>query len=151
MYNQDVSEEVIKAAKSWIGVEDDINNKNWEVVEEKCTPMLNQSAYDILKQRKRIGGNWSVDFAVFSRKQRDGLRKILGSDLIFIILNMTKQCQEKRLIDRHGNDKEIIDLLKMLHTMYEPGENDEENTYNVTITEDMCPEDVVQKILENIK
>ena len=35
--------------------------------------------------------------------------------------------------------------------MYEPGENDEENTYNVTITEDMCPEDVVQKILENIK
>ena len=44
MYNQDISEEVIKAAKSWIGVEDDINNKNWEVVEEKCTPMLNQSA-----------------------------------------------------------------------------------------------------------
>ena len=148
MFNQDVSEEVIKASKSWIGVEDDINNKNWEVVEEKCTPMLNQSAYDILKQRKRIGGNWSVDFAVFSRKQRDGLRKILGSDLIFIVLNMTKQCQEKRLIDRHGNDKEIIDLLKMLHTMYEPGENDEENTYNVTITEDMCPEDVVQKFLE---
>ena len=113
--------------------------------------MLNQSAYDILKQRKRIGGNWSVDFAVFSRKQRDGLRKILGSDLIFIVLNMSKQCQEKRLIDRHGNDKEIIDFLKMLHTMYEPGENDEENTYNVTITEDMSPEDVVQKILQNIK
>ena len=126
----------------------DVQNGNWEAAEEKVKPMLHLGAYDILKQRKQIGGNWSVDYAVFSRKQRDGLRKILGSDLVFIVLNMTKECQEKRLISRHGNDKGIIDFLTMLHTIYEPAGDDEENTYNVTITEDMSPEDVILKILE---
>merc|ERR1712141_219927 len=103
---KDVSEETVKAAQGCLGIDGDIKKGNWEVVEEKCTPLLNCGAHDISKQRKRIGGNWLVDFAVFSRKQRDGLRKILGSELIFVVLNMTKECQEKRLIDRHGNDKE---------------------------------------------
>ena len=64
---------------------------------------------------------------------------------------MTKECQEKRLINRHGNDKMAIDFLTKIHTMYEPAGDDEENALNVTITEEMSPEDVVQKVLENIK
>ena len=64
---------------------------------------------------------------------------------------MTKECQEKRLIDRHGNDKMAIDFLTKLYAMYEPAGDDEEKALNVTITEDMSPDDVVQKVLENIK
>ena len=125
-----------------------VRNGNFKAVREIFEPILRLCAYDIIKQRKRIGGNWSVDFAVFSREQRDSLRKILGSNLIFIVLNMSKEYQEKRLINREGNS--VIDFLTKIHHLYEPAENDEENTYNVTITEDMSPEDVVKKILENI-
>ena len=38
-----------------------------------------------------------------SRAQRDLIRNILGPDLVFVVLNMTKECQEKRLHERHGD------------------------------------------------
>ena len=122
-----------------------LHKGNLEEIEEKFEPILHLGANDISKQQKRIGGNWLVDFAVFSRKQRDALRKILGTDLIFIVLNLTKEYQEKRIIGRHGK---AIDTLTKMHALYEPAGDDEENTYNVKVTEDMSPEDVVQKILE---
>ena len=118
---------------------------NLEGVEEMFDPILTLGANDILKQHNRIGGNWSVDFAVFSRKQRDALRNILGKNLVFVVLNMTKEHQEKRIIARHGK---TIDAITNMYALYEQAGDDEENTHNITITEDMSPEEVVQKILE---
>ena len=40
-------------------------------------------------------------------------------------------------------------MLKILD-LYEPAGEDEVNAYNVTITDKMIPDDVVQKILEII-
>ena len=37
-----------------------------------------------------------------------------------------------------------------MHALYEPAADDEENAYNVTITEDMSPDDVIDKVLEVI-
>ena len=77
-------------------------NGNFENMEEIMVPYLDAAAKDIIKQRKRLGGDWSIAFAVFSRGQRKLLRKLLGKDLVFIVLNMTKECQKKRLESRHA-------------------------------------------------
>ena len=64
---------------------------------------------------------------------------------------MTKECQEKRLIDRHGNDKMAIDFLTKIHTMYEPAGDDEPNAIHCLITKDMTRDDVLEKILQLLK
>ena len=89
--------------------------------------------------------------AVFSRRQRDKLRKILGPDLVFIVLNMTKECQMKRIKGRHGDSNMLEEFMRVLMKyaeMCEPAGDDEENAFNVTISEDMSKDDVVKKVLE---
>ena len=67
-------------------------------VMEKMQPMLDLMAEDISKQNKRLGGKMAVAHAIFSRKQRDSARKILGSKCVFIVLNMSRECHKKRVI-----------------------------------------------------
>ena len=89
--------------------------------------------------------------AVFSRRQRDKLRKIIGPDLVFIVLNMTKECQMKRIKGRHGDSPMLEEFMRVLvkyAEMCEPAGDDEENAFNVTISEDMSKDDVVKKVLE---
>ena len=52
-------------------------------------PMYHEIAKDLVKQRKRLGGNWAIAQAVFTKAQREILRQNIGSDLIFIVLNLT--------------------------------------------------------------
>ena len=120
-----------------------------EEMMEDLQPMYDQMAEDISKQNKRLGGKMAVAQAIFSRKQRDSMRKILGSKCVFIVLNMSRECQKKRVIARHGeSNEELLNMLIKFAEMYEPAGEDEENAYNVTITEDMDREDVIEKILE---
>ena len=111
-------------------------------------------AKDVLKQRQRIGGDWSIAFAVFSRKQRDIIRKVLGPDVIFIVLNLTKDCTKKRLASRHGDgdvaDK-ITNTLLEFHKLYEKAGEDEENAFNIMIEEDMNSDNVIEKAMDIIK
>ena len=111
---------------------------------------LNEVAKDISKQNKRFGGNMAVAQAIYSRKQRDSMRKILGPECTFIVLNMSRECQKKRVTERHGEDanEDFMNMLIKFAAMYEPAGEDEENAYNVEITEDMSREDVIQKILD---
>ena len=114
---------------------------------------LKYIAKDVLHQNKRLGGRMAVAHAVFSRKQRDSMRKILGPECVFIVLNMSRECQKKRVLARHGSqggplDDSFLNMLIKFAEMYEPAGEDEENAYNVTITEDMDREDVIEKILE---
>ena len=92
-------------------------------------------------------------FAVFSRKHRDAIRKILGSDVIFIVLNLSEDCTKKRLSSRHGESDAADKFTKMclaLHKVYEKAGEDEENAYNIMIEEDMNPNDVVEKVIDMI-
>ena len=113
-------------------------------------PFYNHMAEDISKQNKRLGGKMAVAQAIYSRKQRDAMRKILGPECVFVVLNMSRECQKKRIIARHGesfNENALNFMIKMAE-LYEPAGEDEENAYNVEITEDMNREDVIQKILK---
>ena len=67
-------------------------------------------------------------------------------------MNLTKSCQKKRLAARHGDQEEggFADVLSKLFDAYEPAGEDEEGSYNVTITEDMTPDDVLKQVLEII-
>ena len=119
---------------------------------EKMAPMFHEMALDICKQRKRLGGEWAIAQGVFSRGQRDQIRKIIGPDLIFMVLNLTKECQGKRLENRHAGDDEagamFADSLKRFYDLYEPAGENEENALNIDITEDMSIEDVVEVVLK---
>ena len=56
---------------------------------------------DIGKERKRMGGDWVIAQAVPTRSLRDFIKAQLGPHLVFVVLNMTKEDQEKRLEARH--------------------------------------------------
>ena len=124
-----------------------------EEVEEAYGPMYECMANDISKQRKRLGGNWAIAQAVFSRSQRDFLRKAIGPDLLFIVLNLSEECQLNRVKKRHGDSvgDGMIDMLANYSKLCEPAGADEENACNITITEEMTPNDVVQEIISIVK
>ena len=120
---------------------------------EKIQPMHNDMAKHIANQRQRLGCNMAVARALFTRKQRESLLKIVGPDLIFVVLNLTKNCIKKRLKERHGDslNEALIGVMIKMSDMCEPAGVDEKNAYNVYITEDMTPDDVVQEITSIIE
>ena len=113
-------------------------------------PVLKIMAKDILRQKTRLGGDFAVAQAVVSRESRDLLRKHMGPDLVFIILNLTKECQTKRINKRHAGEEQkfFADLLHKMFDAYQPAGDDEENSYNVTIDETLTPDDVMKKVLD---
>ena len=102
-------------------------------------------------ERKRIGGDWVVAQAVPTRKLRDFIRKFLGNDIIFILLILEKETTKERLKIRHGDGemaKAMIDFCIKIESFYEPKGLEENNTFDVIITNDMTPNDVNKKIKE---
>ena len=63
---------------------------------------------------------------------------------------MTEECQKKRLETRHGEDLEAMNFLFGVFEEFEPAGEDEENAFNIIISEDMTKEDVLSKVLEVI-
>ena len=125
--------------------------ENLKPFEEKVQPHFEEMSNHIIQQRKRLGGDMVIAKAVFSQNQRNNIRKLLGPDLVFINLSMTEDCRNKRIKKRHGGDKcpqKIIDFFSKIIKLYEPTGENEENTYDVIITEDMSPSDVTHKIIE---
>ena len=74
----------------------------------------------VIQQRKRVGGDFSIAWALFSREQREMAQKLLGDDVIFLVLNMTKECQTKRMDKRHEGGGLNIDVFKKMYDLYEP-------------------------------
>mgnify|MGYP001309200566 CR=1 FL=1 len=57
-------------------------------------------------ERQRIGGDWVVAQAVPSRNMREVIRKVLGNDLIFIILRLL----EPIILNKLNRTRFLIDL-----------------------------------------
>ena len=104
---------------------------------------------------------------VFTREIRDYLRKKLGDDLVFIILNTKKELLVQRLLDRTEEEcKEmgvtLIDRIKSWNpdmdveglkshlaassNGFEFKEDDEPNTYQIDIDETVNVNDVLSKV-----
>ena len=145
-----LDEDAFKAVNLRSEMTEEIAQGVLDNMETKVGPIVEVTGKNVAKQRQRLGGDWAVALAVISRSQRESLRKIFGLDLVFVVLNMTKECAIKRLRGRHGAHDDPNDAVSKLHKLYEPAGDDEESAYNINITEDMTPDDVVQKTLEII-
>ena len=112
----------------------------------EAKPFFGIIAKQVAIQKKRIGGNFAVAHAVNSYDIREYIRQIIP-DVIFVTLSLTRDTQLKRIQARHGEQSEVT--IKMLTGMYDiydlPREN-EKNTFNIDITEEMAPVDVVKKV-----
>ena len=75
-----------------------MQNGIFEGIHKTKEPFYQGLAEDIVKQRKRLGGNWAIAEAIFSRKEREFLRTMIGNDLVFIVLNLTETCQIQRQV-----------------------------------------------------
>ena len=122
---------------------------NFDNYADKLQPLYKNMGHDIVEQSKRLGGDMIIAQAVFSRDQRDYLREIVGSKLIFLVFNMNKDCQMKRVTQRTpGIGEKYLQILYNYAEKCEPAAKDEINTYNLTITEEMTREDVKKTVLE---
>jgi len=104
---------------------------------------------NILKERKRVGGDWVVAFAVTTRKLRDMIKEKLGPQLVFVVLDMDKDLQQERLVPRlEALGETFNDICEKIK--YEPASDDEENVIDLKITRDMQLDDVVKIIMEKL-
>ena len=129
-----------------------IEGKDYNV--EAVKRFYSSMCKDIVAQRKRIGGDWVVAQAVPSRVLRDHIKGELGPDLIFIVLQMTKEDQVKRIEARHGEGhtgSSAVEMLTKVHDLYEAVADDEENAISIAVTEGMNREDVAEKILKAVQ
>jgi len=109
---------------------------------------------DIAREHARIGGDFIIAQAVPKQSIRDFIRRELGSNLIFVVLHMSKEDQGARLRARHGDQKTLTDKLENMYKLYEPAGVDEPNTINCVVTKDMSRDDVfnhVQSLVESYK
>ena len=86
-----------------------------EITDEELIPHCQTLAEEVDKQRKRIGGNFVVAYAIHSQGVRNHIRKTLP-DCIFIVLTLSKDVQRKRLLARHGEktEKHVIEWLSVV-------------------------------------
>ena len=68
-------------------------------------------ALDIKREKKRIGGDFAIATVILNKEAREHLRKILGSDLTIVILNMSKEQRRERVLGRHGGDTNTADRM----------------------------------------
>ena len=74
----------------------------------------------------------------------------MGPELVFLVLNLTKECQKKRIEMRHPGSEEVAEIFNKMFDGFEPAGNDEPNAYNVTIEDGMSPDDVLKTVVDII-
>jgi len=123
----------------------------YENFAEVAKPFYKLMAEDIVRQQRRLGGTFAVAHAVARRESREYLRSIIGSDLVFIVMNLTMDCNKERLAARHGGTIDVEEVAAGWLPIYEPAGIDEENTFNITIEKGMDKGDVLKAILDIIR
>ena len=118
---------------------------------------------DIIRERQKLGGDWVINQAVYTRAARNVVRRKLGASLKFVMLDMDPELQSKRLAKRitsgfgeagalsgevteEALEKAKEEMKKMTGRL-EDVQKDEHNTIALVISEDMSVDDVVDKIL----
>ena len=72
--------------------------------------------------------------------------------MVLANLRIVFHIQAKRIKERHGEESQgAIEIMMKLHKLYEKPGEDEKNTYNIDITEEMTKKDVLDKVLEILK
>ena len=103
------------------------------------------------QERDRLGGDFVVVWAFAdTEKERNEIRKILGPEMIFVILSIDARLAHQR---KYKRDQDVSEDEKVSADEYwecELANESELNAVNIEVTEEMKPEDVVKRILESI-
>ena len=119
---------------------------------DKMKALYIAMAQDILQQRNRVGGNWVVAQAVPNARYRQAISQVLGKELIHVTLSLSKDAQKKRIIERHGESNEgLNDWLHETFKIYEKVDESIENGFDIEISPNMSPMDIVKLVLEKIE
>ena len=102
---------------------------------------------NIITEKRRIGGNWVVAQAVPTKHLRNHIKKELGKDVVFILLDMSKDEQRKRILARHGQGGGFLETLVKIYDRFEPASKDEKDVITVNVACDMTRDQVVEQIL----
>ena len=103
---------------------------------------------NIIKERKRLGGNWVVARTVPTRDLRDHIKHQCGSHMYFIVLGMTNEDQRQRIVNRHRNNPYFIKILSERNGVFEKAGEDEDRAINILVTNNMTRDDVLQKVMK---
>ena len=115
---------------------------------EQSKPLYKIMIETVIKQKARLGGTFATALAVPLQKTREYMYQVAGPDLIFISLNLSKECQAARLKQRHGEGSRLATTLISMYSRFHPGGKNEKNCYNITIEENMTKNDVMGKVLD---
>ena len=131
-----------------------IENKPYDV--ETVKDFSKEMALNVLKHKNRLGGNFAVAFALPTRVLRESCKEVLGDQLIFVCLRLTKEANAKRIAKRHADAdeealKEIMEYMKGIYDQYEDTQEGEENCVTVHIGPDDDQEAVMNNILKAVE
>ena len=107
-------------------------------------------ASDINTERRRIGGDWVVSFALADRHDRDIFREVLGADIIFVVLDISFDLVKKRLHGREFWKDTDLERLSPAHQIFKPAESDEPNTIGFEVLDEATKEENAQRICDLI-
>ena len=130
--------------------------KNWdgkkitECVERKAKK-YQVLAKHILQERQRLGGNFVVAMGIETRYFRDIIRQIIGPEMVYVILNISKELQYKRVIEREKNPKSSrFKGLVRVYSFFEGVQEGENRVIGINVDENKTIEMVVKEILSEI-
>ena len=101
-------------------------------------------AENILKERNRVGGDWIAVYAMPKRADRDIMRKVLGDDLTFVVLDISLDLVNERLSGRGNGETH----LAKQHYKFEPAQDDEPNTIGFEIKKGVTREENAKQIYD---
>lgn len=115
---------------------------------------------DILAQRARIGGDWVIGQAVYTREGRHTVVQELGSAVtIYSLETEDPDLQADRLCKRYleygsgeaseQTKEETREKLKENTKGYKSVMEDEKQVVKITVTSDMTPDDIIKIIMDN--
>jgi len=112
---------------------------------------------DILKERSKLGGDWVIGQAVYSKAAREVIRNKLGEDLTIVVLEsgeediqverMAKRCLGSGEISEEAREEFKASCAKYVGG-HEHVEDDELLTFAIYVTKAMTPEDVAKQALD---
>merc|ERR1712026_211113 len=118
--------------------------------------LMREMSANIKMQKDRLGGHFAAAFACPTRELREACKEILGDQLIFVCLRLSKETNKKRVALRHaGSDEETLkgleEYLNGIYDLYEDTQPGEENCVTVHIGPDDDKEAVTKNILKAVE
>jgi len=108
---------------------------------------FNLMAENIKAERERVGGDWIVAFALKKRLDRDIFRKVIGADLLSIVLDISLELVTERLQGRGKGEEE----LAKEHWQHQPAVKGEPRTVGFEIIRSRSKQENANAVLQLIK